>query len=129
MVSYQRPYAMKILQTEIPGVLVFEPKVFGDERGFFIETFQVPRYAAHGLDRPFLQDNLSRSRRGILRGLHLQNPRSQGKLVSVLRGRVLDVAGDVRVGSPPCSTIGKRGFFYGGDELYSPNRRNSDPVE
>jgi dTDP-4-dehydrorhamnose 3,5-epimerase len=91
---------MKIIQTEIPGVLVFEPKMFGDERGFFIETFQVPRYAAHGLNRPFLQDNLSRSRRGILRGLHLQNPRSQGKLVSVLRGRVLDVAVDVRLGSP-----------------------------
>jgi dTDP-4-dehydrorhamnose 3,5-epimerase len=138
---------MKILQTEIPGVLVFEPKVFGDERGFFIETFQVPRYAAHGLDRPFLQDNLSRSRRGILRGLHLQNPRNQGKLVSVLRGRVLDVAVDVRVGSP---TFGRhvavelgddtfrqlwvpRGFahgfvvlsevadfFYRCDELYSP---------
>jgi dTDP-4-dehydrorhamnose 3,5-epimerase len=138
---------MKILQTEIPGVLVFEPKVFGDERGFFIETFQVPRYAAHGLDRPFLQDNLSRSRRGILRGLHLQNPRNQGKLVTVLRGRVLDVAVDVRVGSP---TFGRhvavelgddtfrqlwvpRGFahgfvvlsevadfFYRCDELYSP---------
>jgi dTDP-4-dehydrorhamnose 3,5-epimerase len=138
---------MKILQTEIPGVLVFEPKVFGDERGFFIETFQVPRYASHGLERPFLQDNLSRSRRGILRGLHLQNPRSQGKLVSVLRGRVLDVAVDVRVGSP---TFGRhvavelrddtfrqlwvpRGFahgfvvlsevadfFYRCDELYSP---------
>jgi dTDP-4-dehydrorhamnose 3,5-epimerase len=138
---------MKILQTEIPGVVVFEPKVFGDERGFFIETFQVPRYAAHGLDRPFLQDNLSRSRRGILRGLHLQNPRNQGKLVSVLRGRVLDVAVDVRVGSP---TFGRhvavelgddtfrqlwvpRGFahgfvvlsevadfFYRCDELYSP---------
>ena len=138
---------MKILQTEIPGVVVFEPKVFGDERGFFVETFQVPRYAAHGLDRPFLQDNLSRSRRGILRGLHLQNPRNQGKLVSVLRGRVLDVAVDVRVGSP---TFGRhvavelgddtfrqlwvpRGFahgfvvlsevadfFYRCDELYSP---------
>jgi dTDP-4-dehydrorhamnose 3,5-epimerase len=138
---------MKVMQTEIPDVLVFEPRVFGDERGFFIETFQMPRYALHGLTRPFLQDNLSRSRRGILRGLHLQNPRSQGKLVSVLRGRVLDVAVDVRVGSP---TFGRhvalelgddsfrqlwvpRGFahgfvvlsesadfFYRCDELYSP---------
>lgn len=138
---------MNVIQTEIPDVLVFEPKVLGDERGFFIETFQVPRYASHGLNRPFVQDNLSRSRRGILRGLHLQNPRSQGKLVSVLRGRVLDVAVDVRVGSP---TFGRhvavelsddafrqlwvpRGFahgflvlsesadfFYRCDELYSP---------
>jgi dTDP-4-dehydrorhamnose 3,5-epimerase len=82
--------------------------------GFFVETLQVPGYASHGLKRPFLQDNLSRSRRGILCGLHLQNLRGQGKLVSVLRGRVLDVAGDVRVGSPPCSTIGKRGFFLRG---------------
>ena len=81
---------MKAIQTEIPDVLVFEPRVLGDERGFFVETFQVPRYASHGLNRPFLQDNLSRSRRGILRGLHLQNPRSQGKLVSVLRERVLE---------------------------------------
>ena len=106
---------MKILQTEIPGVVVFEPKVFGDERGFFVETFQVPRYAAHGLDRPFLQDNLSRSRRGILRGLHLQNPRSQGKLVSVLRGRVLDVAVDVRVGSP---TFGRHVAVELGDDTF-----------
>src|ERR1700733_9567984 len=107
---------MKILQTEIPGVVVFEPKVFGDERGFFVETFQVPRYASHGLKRPFLQDNLSRSRRGILRGLHLQNPRAQGKLVTVLRGRVLDVAVDVRVGSP---TFGRHVAV----ELSEDNRR------
>jgi dTDP-4-dehydrorhamnose 3,5-epimerase len=138
---------MKVLQTDIADVLVFEPRVFGDERGFFIETFQVPRYASHGLDRPFVQDNLSRSRRGILRGLHLQNPRNQGKLVSVLRGRVLDVAVDVRVGSPSFGRhvaveLGDdtfrqlwvpRGFahgfvvlsevadfFYRCDELYSP---------
>lgn len=138
---------MNLIQTNIPDVLVFEPKVLGDERGFFIETFQAPRYASYGLNRPFVQDNLSRSQCGVLRGLHLQNPRSQGKLVSVLRGRVLDVAVDVRVGSP---TFGRhvavelgddafrqlwvpRGFahgfvvlsesadfFYRCDELYSP---------
>jgi dTDP-4-dehydrorhamnose 3,5-epimerase len=106
---------MKVIQTEIPDVLVFEPRVFGDERGFFIETFQVPRYVDHGLNRPFVQDNLSRSARGILRGLHLQNPRSQGKLVCVLRGRVLDVAVDVRVGSP---TFGRHVSVELGDDIF-----------
>jgi dTDP-4-dehydrorhamnose 3,5-epimerase len=106
---------MKVIQTEIPDVRVFEPGVLGDERGFFVETFQVPRYASNGLNRPFLQDNLSRSRRGILRGLHLQNPRTQGKLVSVLRGRVLDVAVDVRVGSP---TFGQHVAVELGDDTF-----------
>lgn len=91
---------MKVIGTEIPEVLIIEPQVFGDQRGFFVETFQAPRYAASGIANPFVQDNLSRSARGVLRGLHLQNPGAQGKLVSVLRGRVLDVAVDVRVGSP-----------------------------
>ena len=139
---------MKVIKTEIPDVLIFEPTLHGDERGFFLETFQAPRYLEHGLVRPFVQDNLSRSRYGILRGLHLQNPRSQGKLASVLRGRVLDVAVDVRLGSP---TFGRhvaveldgnsfrqlwipRGFahgfavlsetadfYYRCDELYSPS--------
>lgn len=136
---------MKVSKTEIPEVLIIEPKVFGDERGFFLETFQAPRYATYGLTRPFLQDNLSRSGRGVLRGLHLQSPQSQGKLVSVVQGRVLDVAVDVRAGSP---TFGRhvavelfdarqlwipRGFahgflvlsdtadfFYRCDELYCP---------
>ena len=91
---------MKVVNTEIPEVLIFEPKLFGDHRGFFVETFQAERYASLGLKHPFVQDNLSRSARGVLRGLHLQNPFPQGKLVSVLRGRVVDVAVDVRVGSP-----------------------------
>jgi dTDP-4-dehydrorhamnose 3,5-epimerase len=106
---------VKVIETDIPGVMIFEPKVFGDDRGFFLETFQVPRYLAHGLARPFVQDNLSRSRRGILRGLHIQNPRSQGKLVSVLRGRVLDVAVDVRQGSP---TFGRHVAIELGDDTF-----------
>ena len=90
---------MNVLQTRIPDVLVIEPKIFGDKRGFFCETYQDKRYASLGIG-PFLQDNISRSARHVLRGLHFQNPRSQGKLVSVVRGQVLDVAVDVRVGSP-----------------------------
>jgi dTDP-4-dehydrorhamnose 3,5-epimerase len=89
-----------VIETNIPGVVVIEPKLFGDRRGFFLETFQAERYASHGIQGPFVQDNLSRSARGVVRGLHLQNPSPQGKLVMVLRGRVLDVAVDVRVGSP-----------------------------
>ena len=138
---------MKVINTDIPEVLIFEPKVFGDHRGFFVEMFQVERYEVLGLRRPFVQDNMSRSAKGVLRGLHLQNPLTQGKLVSVLRGRVLDVAVDVRLGSP---TFGRhvavelsddnfrqfwvpRGFahgfavlsesadfFYKCDQLYSP---------
>ena len=91
---------MRTIEAPLPGVIVFEPRRFGDARGFFVETFQVDRYAAAGVPGPFVQDNLSRSSRNVLRGLHLQNPNSQGKLVSVLRGAVLDVAVDVRVGSP-----------------------------
>src|SRR5260221_12541132 len=89
---------MNVIKTAIPEVLIIEPKVFGDQRGLFLETFQTERYAAHGVARLFVQDNLSRSNRGVLRGLHLQNPRAQGKLVSAFHGRVLDVAVDVRVG-------------------------------
>jgi dTDP-4-dehydrorhamnose 3,5-epimerase len=138
---------MKVIETDIPGVLIIEPRVFGDARGFFSETFQVKRYADIGIARPFVQDNLSRSGRGTLRGLHFQHPKAQGKLVTVLRGAVRDLVVDVRVGSP---TFGKhvavdlddenrrqlfvpRGFahgfavfsesadfFYKCDELYSP---------
>jgi dTDP-4-dehydrorhamnose 3,5-epimerase len=95
---------MNVIKTEIPEVIIFEPKVFGDTRGFFLEHYQAEKYSAHGVTGPFLQDNLSRSSRGVLRGLHLQNPGSQGKLVGVMRGCVLDVAVDVRLGSP---TYGK----------------------
>jgi dTDP-4-dehydrorhamnose 3,5-epimerase len=91
---------MKVLAADLPGVLIIEPKLIGDDRGFFLECFQAERYAEAGIYRPFIQDNMSRSGRGVLRGLHLQNPSTQGKLVSVMRGRVLDVAVDVRVGSP-----------------------------
>ena len=91
---------MHVIATDVPDVLIIDPKLFGDQRGFFLETYQSTRYAEHGIRRPFVQDNLSRSAYGVLRGLHLQNPMTQGKLVSVLRGRVLDVAVDVRVGSP-----------------------------
>jgi dTDP-4-dehydrorhamnose 3,5-epimerase len=87
-------------QTSIPGVLVFTPSIFGDSRGFFLQTFQTREYAAAGLDRVFVQDNLSRSCRGTVRGLHYQLRQPQGKLVSVLRGAVLDVAVDIRRGSP-----------------------------
>src|SRR6516162_6716551 len=91
---------MNVIQTDIPEVVIIEPKLFGDQRGFFLEIFQTERYASHGIHGPFIQDNLSRSARRVVRGLHLQNPSPQGKLVMVLRGRVLDVAVDVRVGSP-----------------------------
>ncbi|HPC57825.1 MAG TPA: dTDP-4-dehydrorhamnose 3,5-epimerase family protein, partial [Kiritimatiellia bacterium] len=86
--------------TDIPGVLLFTPRVFGDDRGFFLQTYQVNEYAAAGLDRVFVQDNLSRSRFGTIRGLHYQLKNPQAKLVSVLRGSVLDVAVDIRRGSP-----------------------------
>jgi dTDP-4-dehydrorhamnose 3,5-epimerase len=91
---------MKVVATDLPEVLIIEPLLFGDQRGFFLETYQLRRYVEAGIVRPFVQDNLSRSSYGVLRGLHLQNPATQGKLVTVLRGRVLDVAVDVRIGSP-----------------------------
>ncbi|OCK53493.1 dTDP-4-dehydrorhamnose 3,5-epimerase [Bradyrhizobium sp. LMTR 3] len=91
---------MNVIATALPEVLILEPRLFGDQRGFFLETYQLPRYSEHGISLPFVQDNMSRSSHGVLRGLHLQNPFTQGKLVTALRGRVLDVAVDVRVGSP-----------------------------
>jgi dTDP-4-dehydrorhamnose 3,5-epimerase len=91
---------MNVIETSLPGVLILEPRVFGDERGFFMETWNSRRYEEAGLPERFVQDNLSYSARGVLRGLHFQNPQPQGKLVSVLRGEVFDVAVDIRVGSP-----------------------------
>lgn len=91
---------MNVVNTPLPGVLVFEPRVFGDTRGFFLETFRDTVLRDAGIDRPFVQDNHSRSRRGILRGLHFQRRQPQGKLVRVTRGRVFDVAVDIRRGSP-----------------------------
>ena len=93
---------MKIIETQLPGVLIIEPKVFGDHRGFFLESFQVERYRQAGIDLPFVQDNHSRSQRGVLRGLHFQRTRPQGKLVSVSRGAVYDVAVDIDPKSPTC---------------------------
>ena len=91
---------MKVIPTELPEVLIIEPRVHGDSRGFFYEGFQAARYAEAGIPGPFVQDNHSRSARGTLRGLHFQEPRAQGKLVQVLRGAVYDVAVDIRRGSP-----------------------------
>lgn len=91
---------MKITRCDIAGLLIIEPKVFGDARGFFLETWNEQRYREAGLDLRFVQDNISSSRRGTLRGLHFQNPRSQGKLVWVIEGEVFDVAVDLRRSSP-----------------------------
>ncbi|MEY8216167.1 MAG: dTDP-4-dehydrorhamnose 3,5-epimerase [Colwellia sp.] len=96
---------MKIIDTRIAEVKIIEPTVFGDERGFFLETFQVDRYKELvGIDLPFVQDNYSRSSKGVLRGLHFQKTKPQGKLVRVVKGQVFDVAVDIRKGSP---TYGK----------------------
>lgn len=91
---------MKISETILPGVLIFTPRVFGDSRGFFKESFQAERYRAAGITQPFVQDNHSRSKKGVLRGLHLQKSRPQGKLVSCSRGAVFDVAVDIDPDSP-----------------------------
>ena len=91
---------MKITTMSLPEVLLVEPQRFGDARGYFLETWREERYREAGINLSFVQDNLSRSMRGILRGLHLQHPNDQGKLVYVLVGEVFDVAVDVRVGSP-----------------------------
>ena len=82
---------MKVTETKLPGVLIIEPKIFGDKRGFFRENFQVKRYKEIGIDQTFVQDNYSRSQKGVLRGLHFQITKPQGKLVSCLRGAVFDV--------------------------------------
>ena len=91
---------MKIIETSLPGCLVIEPAVFGDERGVFFETWNADRFGEHGLPVKFVQSNVSTSVKGVLRGLHYQWPRPQGKLVSVLEGEVYDVAVDIRRGSP-----------------------------
>ncbi|MGE5147817.1 MAG: dTDP-4-dehydrorhamnose 3,5-epimerase, partial [Candidatus Eiseniibacteriota bacterium] len=91
---------MQTRQTDLPGVVIFEPRVFADPRGFLSETYNEARYRAAGLDTRFVQDNHSRSVKGVVRGLHYQEPKAQGKLVQVLRGRIFDVAVDIRRGSP-----------------------------
>lgn len=86
---------------DIPEVILIEPKVFKDQRGFFIETYKLSEFKENGIDYEFVQDNHSKSIKGVLRGLHYQlNPKAQGKLVRVLRGRIFDVAVDIRKGSP-----------------------------
>ncbi|MDB4194532.1 dTDP-4-dehydrorhamnose 3,5-epimerase [Gammaproteobacteria bacterium] len=92
---------MKVSHLKLKGCAIIEPRVFGDDRGFFLETFQAVRYEQEaGIDLPFVQDNHSRSARGVLRGLHFQKTKPQGKLVRVVRGEVYDVAVDIRKGSP-----------------------------
>jgi dTDP-4-dehydrorhamnose 3,5-epimerase len=95
---------MQVLKSAIPDVILIEPKVFQDERGFFLETYQVRKYAEAGITATFVQENLSGSRRGVLRGLHYQIRHTQGKLVTVVAGKVFDVAVDLRRSSP---TFGK----------------------
>ncbi|HEC84585.1 MAG: dTDP-4-dehydrorhamnose 3,5-epimerase [Candidatus Parabeggiatoa sp. nov. 2] len=95
---------MKVTETAIPGVLLIEPKVFGDSRGFFLETFHAARYAEAGITGPFVQDNHSHSAKGVLRGLHFQKQYPQGKLVYVTSGTVFDITVDIRKDSP---TFGK----------------------
>jgi dTDP-4-dehydrorhamnose 3,5-epimerase len=95
---------VKIVECEIPGPLIIEPRVFGDERGFFFESWNADSFAGAGLDLTFVQDNQSRSQKGVLRGMHFQNPGAQGKLVRVTRGAVFDVVVDLRRSSP---TFGK----------------------
>lgn len=92
---------MNIIKTNIEGVLIIEPKIFGDERGFFVETYNLEKYKEAGIILPFVQDNLSSSAKGVLRGLHFQKkPFAQGKLVQVIKGKVLDVVVDIRKNSP-----------------------------
>ena len=107
---------MNVIETALPGVLIIQPKAFGDHRGFFLETFQVERYREAGITLPFVQDNHSRSQRGVLRGLHFQKTRPQGKLVSVSRGAVYDVAVDI---DPASATYGQ----FVGVELNDDNHR------
>ena len=96
---------MDVLKTEIDGLLVIKPKVFGDERGYFFESFNEDNYRKAGIDFCFVQDNISKSKKGTIRGLHYQvGDKAQGKLCKVIYGKVLDVAVDIRFGSP---TFGK----------------------
>ncbi len=91
---------MKVAETSLPGCRIIDPAVFGDERGFFFETWNAERFAECGLPDRFVQSNVSASAKGVLRGIHYQWPNPQGKLVSVLEGEVYDVAVDIRRGSP-----------------------------
>lgn len=107
---------MKFIECAIPGPIIIEPDVFGDDRGFFLESWNVENFSDAGLDLSFVQDNHSRSQRGVLRGLHFQNPTPQGKLVRVVNGAVFDVAVDLRRSS---ANFGR----WVGIELSAQNRR------
>jgi dTDP-4-dehydrorhamnose 3,5-epimerase len=107
---------LNIRETTLPGVLLIEPKVHGDDRGFFMETYRVDLFREAGINDTFVQDNHSRSARGVLRGLHYQEPNAQGKLVRCTRGAIFDVAVDIRRGSP---AFGK----WVGLELSEANKR------
>jgi dTDP-4-dehydrorhamnose 3,5-epimerase len=107
---------VNVIPCDLPGLFILEPKVFGDARGFFMETWNEHRYAEAGINAHFVQDNLSLSHQSTLRGLHFQNPASQGKLVSVWEGEVFDVAVDLRQSSP---TFGK----WHGLRLSSQNKK------
>ena len=91
---------MEVIPTKIPDVLLLTPQRFGDQRGWFMESWQAERYQQLGIPDGFVQDNQAFSQKGVLRGLHIQNPHGQGKLVQVIRGEVFDVAVDIRQGSP-----------------------------
>lgn len=91
---------MQLIKTDLPGVVIIEPSIFPDERGFFLESYHRDKFREAGIDATFVQDNQSRSRRGVLRGLHFQLKSPQAKLCSVARGAVLDVTVDIRAGSP-----------------------------
>ena len=106
---------MKFIPTDLPGVVLIEPDVYRDSRGFFLETYHQKRYAEHGIEGPLVQDNHSHSQRGTLRGLHAQIRRPQGKLVRAVEGEMFDVAVDIRRGSP---TFGKWvGFVLSGENF------------
>lgn len=107
---------MNVIETSVDGLLIIEPRVFGDDRGFFMESWNADAFRKAGLDLTFVQDNHSRSAKGVLRGLHFQNPNPQGKLVRVTAGRAWDVAVDLRRSSP---TFGK----WEGVELSAANKR------
>lgn len=107
---------MRFLETELKGVILIEPDVFSDSRGYFLETYHEKKYTAGGIRGPFVQDNFSKSVRGTLRGLHYQLKETQGKLVTVIEGTVFDVAVDIRRGSP---TFGQ----WVGLELSAENKR------
>ena len=123
-------------QTEIPGVVVIEPQVFGDDRGYFMETYQKDQFAEAGIDKEFVQDNQSRSTRGVLRGLHFQKEHTQGKLVRVTKGEVFDVAVDCR---PHSATFGKwvgvtlseenKKMFYKCTDVYDPTSEGGIPYD